>query len=581
MQVTINNDMPAVAAENYQLTVLADRPFVYLTGTNGEPLATLFVLSSVHPLSGRDDTTSMGHWRVIEADGATILSVTTGSSVWSEKNIRFCCYPERFTYEVEVVGQGDLADVQLFGGYYSGHVRWGSGFFVSGQSFTQGFNPEPNKDEISAFNADASSTIDLIGVPLPGRSDWFFTPPPFCFAFATADNYWLSMGVEARPGENNFTAYRYRGGRGHFSLAMDYEGHKAVSGRYQLPAIAFDFGTNEYEVLAKHVRALRQANYVPSQRPDSKPPWWLEPSFCGWGAQCHVAQTENGRAPDYARQSLYDQFLETLTSNGIDPGIVVLDDKWQATYGENEVDREKWPDLPDFIHHRHEEGRRVLLWLKAWDPEGVPAEECVQNAAGLPIAIDPTNPAFQQRLRKSVRRMLSADGYDADGFKIDFTARIPSGPGMKRYGDAWGLELLKQYLGVIYTAAKEAKPDALVMTHTPHPYLADVVDMIRLNDINTGKDINRAMRHRACVARIACPSALIDTDNWPVTDRAAWREYLPLQAELGVPSLYYTSHIDSSGEALSAEDYDLIRQTWAQYRQKKFDTNDTNFTNNG
>ncbi len=567
MQVTIQNGTPAVSAENYHLIVLGDRPFVYVMGKNGEPLATLFVLSSVHPLNGRDDTTAMSNWHVSEEDDVVTLTVSASSSVWTDKIFRFRCFPERFLYEVELVGEGQLAEAQFFGGYYSGHVRWGSGFFVSDQAFKQGFNPEPNKDEISYFNGDGSSTIDLMGVPLPGRDDWFFTPPPFCFALEAATG-WMSMGVEARPGENNYTAYRYRGGRGHFSLALDYEGYTSVSGRYQLPTIAFDFGTNEYEVLAKHVQALRHAGYVPSQQPQAKPAWWREPSFCGWGAQGYVARMENGRAPDYARQALYVQFLDTLAANEINPGIVVLDDKWQAHYAENEVDTEKWPDLPGFIGRQHAQGRKVLLWLKAWDPEGIPTEECIQNAAGLPIAIDPTNPAYQQRLQNAVRRMLSPEGYDADGFKIDFTARTPSGPGMKRYGDVWGLELLKQYLGLIYTAAKAAKPDALVMTHTPHPYLADVVDMIRLNDINVEKDVNQAMRHRARIAGIALPDALIDTDNWPVPNRAGWQAYLPLQAELGVPSLYYTSHIDHTGEALTAEDYDLIRRTWADYRQR-------------
>src|SRR5688500_3509673 len=143
---------------------------------------------------------------------------------------------------------------------------------------------------------------------------------------------------------------------------------------------------------------------------------------------------------------------------------------------------------------------------------------------------------------------------------------MPSGPGKRLYGDLWGLELMKCYLGIIAEEAKRAKPDALIMTHTPHPYLAGVVDMIRLNDMNKGQDIPAAMKHRARIAAIACPDALIDTDNWPITDRAAWRAYLPLQAELGVPSLYYSSHVDATGEPLELEDYQLIRQVWTAYQ---------------
>jgi hypothetical protein len=209
--------------------------------------------------------------------------------------------------------------------------------------------------------------------------------------------------------------------------------------------------------------------------------------------------------------------------------------------------------------------------LKAWDREGVPDDECVRNASGVPLSVDPTNPDFEQRLRASVRRMLGSDGYNADGFKIDFTHRIPVGPALRLWGDSWGLELMKRYLGIIYEEAKRTKADALVMTHTPNPYLADVTDMIRLNDMldltrlddpSAGLDIERTLTQRAAVARIACPDALIDTDNWPVRSRAIWRDYARLQPSLGVPSLYFSTHIDLTGEPLDDADYELIREAW-------------------
>jgi hypothetical protein len=162
--------------------------------------------------------------------------------------------------------------------------------------------------------------------------------------------------------------------------------------------------------------------------------------------------------------------------------------------------------------------------------------------------------------------MLGKDGYNADGFKIDFTARVPAGAGMRLTGDLWGLELMRRYLEILASEARLVKPDALIMTHTPHPYLADVTDMIRLNDINCAQDVNRAMTIRARVARIACPEAVIDTDNWPVASRAEWRKYLALQPELGVPSLYFANAIDASREPLEAEDYELIREVWRQHR---------------
>jgi hypothetical protein len=76
-----------------------------------------------------------------------------------------------------------------------------------------------------------------------------------------------------------------------------------------------------------------------------------------------------------------------------------------------------------------------------------------------------------------------------------------------------------------------------------------------------------ALRHRAEVARIARPHAPIDTDNWPVPNRAAWREYVRAQPELGVPALYFATAIDITQEPLEEGDYALIRESWQRYRR--------------
>jgi hypothetical protein len=554
-------------AETYRLKFLNDRPFVRVESSQGEALAELFILSSVHAMHARDDTTRVGDWEIDEQPGITTFRLRVESSLWKAKQYRFHCSPHRFSYDVEVEGEGQLAEVNYFGGYYSGQPRWGSGFFWSGQRFRSVFNPEPNTAESNHFPPESNITIDLMGVPLPGKDDWFFTPPPFCYAMHWQQG-WLALGVETTPGQNRFTTYAYHGKPSAFYLSLAYDGHTSVHGSYRLPAIGFDFVHDEYTGLEAHVNSLIALQSPSASQPrsqQSRPDWWHTPIFCGWGAQCYLAASQGGRAPDYARQQVYENFLETLEAENVIPGIVVLDDKWQSTYGESRADETKWPDLRGFIAGQHARGRKVLLWLKAWDPEGLPLEECITNAADLPIACDPSNPAYEQHLRAAVRRMISSEGYDADGFKIDFTARIPAGPGLSLHGDTWGLELMRMYLTILHSEAKRIKPDALVMTHTPHPYLEDVVDMIRLNDINGGRDINESMTHRARVVTIACPNVSTDTDDWPMPDKATWRKYTRLQPQLGVPSLYYVTHIDSTGEALDADDYALIREAWAQY----------------
>ena len=184
--------------------------------------------------------------------------------------------------------------------------------------------------------------------------------------------------------------------------------------------------------------------------------------------------------------------------------------------------------------------------------------------------------------------------------KLDFSARTPSGPGLSHHGPEWGFELLHRLLAIVYEETKRVKPDALVMTHTPHPYFADVTDMIRLNDVNPRAPVVPQMAHRAKVVQAVCPQLLIDTDNWRMPEPASFRAYVAEQPKLGVPSLYYATHLDdlapwtkqrghvnwaafralsagvdahspSDGNhvEMTADDYRLIRRAWKEARSKK------------
>jgi hypothetical protein len=418
-----------------------------------------------------------------------------------------------------------------------------------------------------------------MGGSLPGRGHWFFTPPPFCFAFSREvvpddpvrlpGGPWLTFGLLTAPGAHTFTAFAYDAIEDGFSFRLAYEGKTTVDGRFVTPSVALLFGAADpYGAIARYRAELGSLGLLPSAQPRPRAAWWSAPMFCGWGAQCHLAMP-SGSAPDQCTQANYDAFLGALEAEGLRPPTVVIDDRWQREYGTNEVDTTKWPDLRGWIARRHAAGQKVLLWLKAWDPGGLPDALCVRAAGGMPVAADPTNPEYERLLRASVRRMLGPDGYDADGFKVDFTAQTPSGASMKHHGPEWGIEMLHRLLDIVYGEAKRTKPDALVITHTPNPYFTDVTDMLRLNDImrlydlRPGAHVVAHMTHRARVVQAACPDTLIDTDNWAMPDLATWRDYLRVQPALGVPSLYYATHIDQSGEALEPSDYEALRRQWA------------------
>ena len=117
--------------------------------------------------------------------------------------------------------------------------------------------------------------------------------------------------------------------------------------------------------------------------------------------------------------------------------------------------------------------------------------------------------------------------------------------------------------GKARVAEKQAGGNWLV-----HQWLKKAVLLsFRLNDMIGGHvSVVPQMRFRADVVRAACPELLVDTDDWRVPSLAAWREYLEVKPELGVPSLYYATHLDATGEALGQEDYHLLRQVWNRYQ---------------
>jgi hypothetical protein len=199
----------------------------------------------------------------------------------------------------------------------------------------------------------------------------------------------------------------------------------------------------------------------------------------------------------------------------------------------------------------------------------VPSELCVRNPDGAPVALDPSNPATRAFLDSMVARLLGSDGLHADGLKIDFTARTPSGRALTSHGPGWGIALLHRLLETVYVAAKTAKHDALVITHTPHPAFAGVTDMIRLNDMTSGTPVRDQMGERAEIARAACPELLIDTDDWRAPNLEEWREYLALKPQLGVPALYYADALDATGESFEPADYAALRRTWSTWRSRR------------
>ncbi|WP_326638603.1 hypothetical protein OIE67_09325 [Nonomuraea fuscirosea] len=571
MRITTTDTAHYLETGHYRLTVSRTDPSAELEGW-----MTLNLLASVNTAAGRDETYETLPPVLDRRDGTVVFDFPQRTTGWEAKTVRLTCTPETIALQVRVEGNGVLSDVTLMGGRAVLNTR-ASGTFRTGLHARGVFSPTPAHPIQVVRPVSVPVALTVVGDASPGRLHAVFSPPPLVLAFGkeapgqspggatdVPDGDWLGASVRAGIADLTFTELAYEPLDGGALLRFDYEGHTEVRGEWTSPAVVFRAASSPWEAISHHRDDLVTHGLAPEGPVRERHAWWSEPLFCGWGAQCARA---DGRSPvELSRQDLYDEWLARIEEHGIVPGTIVIDDRWQLTYGDPEPDEAKWPALREWIAARHARGQRVLLWWRAWSPEGLPAQECVTDAGGRAVAADPSNPAYRRRIRAVMERLLGDLG--ADGFKVDFTQWSPSGSHLKAYGTAWGPALLHELLATLYDAAKAVKPDALMITHTPHPAFADVSDMIRLNDVleyDAAGDLVPAvdqLRYRHAVATRAMPGHLIDTDQWPMPSRADWLAYAEAQPELGVPALYYVDSIDNTREPITGADLRQIAEWW-------------------
>jgi hypothetical protein len=552
-----------------------------ITGADGGSWGRLRLLASVDTLAGPDETIGVEAVDLERHEGGARLTIACVSSRWDSRTHVMDFGPDRIVFGATVRGRGDLTTVRLLGG-----ARLPQGLLPSGAAHHTVFSPNPDHPWRIARPAVEPAVISVNGEGgEPGVGRWLFTPAPTCFGLSREraaddrrlpDGPWLMLGLAAR--RRTFVEFGYDPTPGGFSLRCEYEGHTAVDGTFTTPSALLLFGASDpYEGLRVYRDELAARGLAPAVTPRPVASHWLQPIFCGWGAQRALADPPES-APALSRQALYEEFLDSLAGHGLVPGTVVVDDKWQKRYATCRADTGKWPDLAGFIADRHAQGQRVLLWWKAWDPEGAPDEACVREPGGAPLAIDPESPAGRSVIEDAMAHMLGSDGLDADGLKIDFSGRTPSGTALRHAGPSWGFDLLHELLAVAYDAAKRVKPGSLIVTHTPDPAFLDVTDMIRLNDVlhtdhleglpaPSETAVVEQMTYRAQVVRAACPELPVDTDGWCLPGRRDLAAYAEAQPALGVPALYYADRMDLEPGPIDPGTWSAVAAAWAAHRE--------------
>ncbi len=575
MKICREDNSLSIQAKSYTLSVLDSRSVQIRV--HDQLIADLRVVSGITGTGDVDDVSQNLEGPDVQDIGGGIIRLvwTSTSNRWARKTYTFECTSDLVGYRMEVQGEGDIDAVHFFEGKQD--PPGDPSRYHFSRLFTSECTMLDRRDhkawEYACIDATSGQTSEFPQPPF--ESDhWIFTPPPFVYAWGSVNGVpssaqktiWLGVGLAPDPGHYNFHYFQHWPLQNHFKLRLSYDGMTHVDGFWSSPRIIFKPASSEYNAI-KEI-----SEYLYSQQLAVRPrrhlaDWWSRPILCGWGEQVVTSNRNGGGgAGRFATQEFYDNILLLLAERKLNPGTIVIDDKWQREYGTLEVDHEKWPDMRGWIDAQHAIGRKVLLWLGCWNAEGLPIGECITHGGNLCCA-DPSNPAYEDRLKSAVRRMLSDEPgcYNADGFKVDWTNSVPAGPGFKRHGGIWGVELLKKLYEIIYVSAKAIKNDALIITHAANPYFADVTDMVRLNDMSAiHRNLADLMGHRQKIALAANSDWLIDCDNSTAPTHDEWLRYTIMQPELGVPSIYFLTGVDGTMEEIPVEDFAKLPDVWRQ-----------------
>ena len=425
-----------------------------------------------------------------------------------------------------------------------------------------------------------------------GRSS-FFSPGPLCYVFNMEDTEkMLGISLVAEKGKYNFDGFRYNYGNKEIFFSTDYMEYTYVEDEYLLPDIVFFEGDDRFEVLRKYSDFHYENGYIKKMQ-HNREEWWKNSILCGWGDQWitaanidKIAKTawdneavaENvgtgdtvmntfDRAISISDETTYRKIIEKTDEKDIPYGTVIIDCKWQKTFGKMEVDEKKWPDLRAFVEEMHGKNKKVLLWFNFWSCEGLPEEECIKEN-GIPLYVDPTNPQYKKRMEDIMVYLLSDnDGCcNADGFKIDFVS-VPTEKGLDIYeSGVIGIELVKRRAKLIYDSAKKVKKDALISSQHVHPYFDDVMDIMRIGDYFC--ESNRAKENlytRVGILNAVLPDIIPETDAPGAGNRYDALVYFRHSVKLGIPSIY---GIDIYDRFFDEDDWKEISQLYKNYIKK-------------
>jgi hypothetical protein len=523
------------------------------------------------PLEGFVDTEVSGHSLPSSSvtflgysvkNGADVYTITIlySSPLWKERKVVLKFYPDFFTYAISLTGPVVAQEVHAI--YYAAAagrkaaIDYGVGDFKEMFSWTpdlyDALLPEKGMSRVGI------STHEPRGKPGYLRGYHAGSPlvPPYVVAIRSGSAWW-GIGTPGIPAASNGLEMLI----GRRSLALPFQimsrispGDKGLQG----PTVGFYFSSKPAGILESYNSSLVQMNQQIASPIQVWPDWWSGPIYCTWGDQAYAARMQTGTLEEadgghYVTEKKVDKWLGVAAREHLPFRIVILDLGWMLDYGDFKPNPRQFSNLRSYIDRLHAKGLHVLLWIPMYEASGklfnpdqkvseiaqAHPEWLVHDQAGHTTDIfDYTNPKVREYVSSRIKYLLSSNTGDlnADGLKVDFMDRVPDPATSVFHDPSWGTgEVMSaKVLELIYKAAKNAKPDALIDSSFMNPLFHPWEDIVRLND-----DVSNSVDTYWWRAWAAAANGVkvIDGDDWWAMEGY----FVPLtlaKAAWGIPDIY-------------------------------------------
>ncbi|MDR0497849.1 MAG: hypothetical protein LBH42_09565, partial [Treponema sp.] len=381
-------------------SILTEKPgYIRLVFQNGVG-AEFFIASGCDSGDFIDELIEINSPQVFENSNTVQVKFTARTTVWNKAEYIFDITEDHVVYYYKVYGEGNLENVRFFEGFLKDDPRMDDKFYPyfcgpgrhmalhrhvkefmqsSKPLFTHVYSYGINSCDKRILGFYEDMNIRVNGDRHYYGGDWLATPAPFLFLMGNKEtDKWVTLGLAVKPKENRFMGYRYAGGEG-FGLELDYMGQTTVKGPWESPRIMMQEAVpDKYLTLEHYVDYLIQEKCVKDVDRSNIPGWWKLPIFGGWGEQVFHSNRwdnffsgqyngwENDNTHLFCTQQFYEESLSKLEAKDINPGILIIDNRWFDDKSLLDIDNELWPDLKGFIKQQHGKGRKIILWSSPW-----------------------------------------------------------------------------------------------------------------------------------------------------------------------------------------------------------------------